>query len=90
LRPGLGLHFPVTAPHWVRNGVEPSVSFSITFRTTVSERRGEVYNFNRRLRRLGLRPAPFGHSAARDSAKSLAFRALSRARRVALFEGRGR
>ena len=90
LRPGLGLHFPVTAPHWVRNGEEPSVSFSITFKTRVSERRGEVYNVNRRLRGLGLRPAPFGRSALRDTAKSCAFRALSRARRVALFEGRGR
>jgi hypothetical protein len=90
LRPGLGLHFPLTAPHWVRNGPSISVSFSITFKTHASERRGAVYNINRRLRRLGLRPAPFGQSTFRDSAKSFAFRALSRARRVVSFEGRGR
>jgi hypothetical protein len=90
LRPGLGLHFPVTAPHWVHNGNEVSVSFSITFKTIASERRGAVYNINRRLRRLGLRPAPFGQSAVRDSAKSLAFRAISRAQRVVLPGGRGR
>jgi hypothetical protein len=90
LRPGLGLHFPVTAPHWVHNGNEVSVSFSITFKTIASERRGAVYNINRRLRRLGLRPAPFGQSTVRDSAKSLAFRAISRAQRVVLPGGRGR
>lgn len=90
LSPGLGLHFPVTAPHWVRNSGEVSVSFSVTFKTLSSERRGAVYNVNSRLRRLGLRPAPFGQSSLRDSAKSVAFRAVTRASRVTLLGGRGR
>ncbi len=33
LQPGMGLHFPVTYPHWVQNQNDVSVSFSITFRT---------------------------------------------------------
>ncbi|MGH7339997.1 MAG: cupin-like domain-containing protein, partial [Candidatus Rokuibacteriota bacterium] len=36
LAAGDGLYFPVTWPHWVKNGPEVSVSFSITFRTASS------------------------------------------------------
>src|SRR6185436_1097901 len=32
LTPGHGVHVPVNAPHFVKNGSSPSVSFSITFR----------------------------------------------------------
>src|ERR1051325_4467218 len=46
LRPGLGLHFPVTVPHWVETHGEYSISFSITFRTAASERRSLVYDLN--------------------------------------------
>jgi cupin superfamily protein len=80
LRPGMGLHFPITVPHWVENGNEVSISFSITFRTPASERRGIVYSVNRKLRERGLKPAPFGQSPLRDSAKFNAFRAARRAR----------
>ena len=43
LHPGEGLHFPVGAPHWVKNGPEVSVSFSATFRSEMSERQAIVY-----------------------------------------------
>jgi hypothetical protein len=75
LTPGTGLHFPVVAPHWVRNGDEVSVSFSITFRTPASERRRVVYCANADLRRKGLNPRPPGASAFRDLAKYYGFRA---------------
>jgi len=75
LTPGEGLHFPVVAPHWVRNGDEVSVSFSITFRTPASERRRIVYSANAALRRKGLNPTPPGASAFRDLAKYYGFRA---------------
>jgi hypothetical protein len=75
LRPGTGLHFPVVAPHWVRNGDEVSVSFSVTFRTPASERRRIVYCANADLRRRGLNPQPPGASAFRDLAKYYGFRA---------------
>jgi hypothetical protein len=80
LTPGRGLHFPVAAPHWVRNGPEVSVSFSVTFRTEDSDRREILYRVNHRLRRLGLRPRPVGASRAVDDWKYSLFRA---ARRVA-------
>lgn len=86
LTPGQGLHFPVTAPHWVKNGDEVSISFSITFHTPASERRKVVYEVNNRLRGKGINPLPFGRSFLRDSAKFYAFRALRRGKR---FIGRG-
>ncbi len=75
LSPGSGLHFPVTAPHYVKNGPGVSVSFSITFRTPDIERRSEVHNFNTYLRGCGLQPAPAGKYPWRDRLKSLNVRA---------------
>ncbi len=74
LKPGFGLHFPVTAPHYVKNGPEVSVSFSVTFRTPDIERRSEVHNFNAFMRRSGLRPAPAGKHPWRDSLKGFNLR----------------
>ncbi len=82
LSPGMGLHFPVTAPHWIKNGEQCSISFSITFRTLSSERNSVIYQFNDRLRRIGLAPTPVGRSALRDSAKFYAGRVLRRAKRL--------
>ena len=77
---GRGLHIPVNAPHWVRNGPLVSISFSITFRTGASDRREIAYRINHRLRRLHLRPRPVGTAPAVDGAKYALFDA---ARRVA-------
>jgi hypothetical protein len=82
LTPGKGLHIPVTIPHWVENGNEYSVSFSITFRTPASDRRSIVYDVNNILRRRNFKPAPYGHSRLTDSAKFYAFRAARRARKL--------
>jgi hypothetical protein len=80
LRPGDGLHVPVNAPHWVKVENEVSISFSITFHTPWTERREAVYAVNGKLRRLKLRPAPFGHSALADNLKYNAARVLRRAK----------
>jgi len=86
LAPGDGLYFPVTWPHWVKNGSQVSVSFSITFRTASSDRREVLYRVNERLRRVGIKLPPVGHSELIDAAKYQAFRTLARAHRV--FAGR--
>lgn len=78
LLPGSALHFPVTFPHYVRNGPEVSISFSITFQTPASEQRGIVHKVNAQLRRHGLRPAPLGRAPWRDSAKVLGFETARR------------
>jgi hypothetical protein len=78
LRPGDGVHVPVTAPHWVRNGPEVSVSFSITFQTLASARRGMSYRVNDLMRQSGLRPVAVGKDRWRDELKSQSYRVLRR------------
>ncbi len=80
LSPGQGLHFPVAVPHWVKNGPEVSISFSITFRSEDSERRAVLFKANAKLRKLGLTPTPPGESVLLDSTKHAAFAALARLR----------
>ncbi len=75
LKPGDGLHFPIAAPHWVKNGNAVSISFSITFRNPHSDHRELVYRVNSRLRQYGINPAPVGVSPWRDHLKSNALRA---------------
>jgi hypothetical protein len=82
LAAGEGLHFPVTVPHWVKNGPEVSVSFSITFRTDDSARRELLYKANARLRKLGLSPTPVGQSILLDRTKQLAFGAAASLKRL--------
>jgi hypothetical protein len=82
LTPGTGLHFPVAAPHWVKNTEEVSISFSITFRSQISERYGVIRRFNAGLRQRGIPPSPVGRSFLRDSAKYHVYRALRRTRRL--------
>jgi hypothetical protein len=82
LQAGNGLHFPFGVPHWVKNGPEVSVSFSITWRSLMSEQEAIVYYLNRRLRRLGINPTPPLRSAFRDSLKLKSFFLARRARRI--------
>lgn len=74
LTPGVGVHCPVTAPHWIKNGPEVSISFSVTFRTPATYRRAIIYQMNSRLRRAGLNPAPQGSSLLTDAAKYQLYR----------------
>ncbi len=82
LEPGQGLHFPVAVPHWVQNGPEVSISFSITFRSGSSRSRELVYRANAKLRNLGFSPRPPGRSILLDSTKKAAFSALARMKRI--------
>jgi hypothetical protein len=79
LPPGTGLHVPVTAPHYVKNGNEVSISLSITFQNPENERRRTIYHANSELRKRGLKPAVVGNSRLRDEVKVGAYRALRRA-----------
>jgi hypothetical protein len=82
LTPGAGLHFPVVAPHWVRNGNEVSISLSVTFRTPASELQRIVYCVNAYLRRQGLNPTPYGLAPLRDLTKFYALHIWRRTRRL--------
>jgi hypothetical protein len=82
LVPGRGLYVPVKSPHWVRNGPEPSVSFSITWRSEWSYHEEYAHGFNRLLRSAGIQPAPPGRFPRHNRLKSIAYRAARRAREL--------
>ncbi|EJL35290.1 hypothetical protein [Novosphingobium sp. AP12] len=74
LKAGEALFVPVMAPHFVRNGPEPSVSLSITWRSEWSFAEADARAFNGLLRKLGLAPSPPGRWPARNRAKALGWR----------------
>jgi len=80
LAPGDAVHVPLMWPHWVRNGPEPSISFSITWKTDWIYQEADVRGMNHLLRQAGVTPASPAPFPQRNPAKSLAYRAIRRAR----------
>ena len=74
--PGEALFVPVMAPHFVRNGPEPSISLSITWRSEWSFAEADARAFNAVLRRWGLRPRRPGRWPHRNRAKAYGWRLL--------------
>lgn len=54
LTPGDALYVPYAAPHWVRAGAEPTVSFSLTWQNDWSLAAADALTVNPMLRRFGL------------------------------------
>ncbi|MBV9103850.1 MAG: hypothetical protein JO060_09670 [Candidatus Eremiobacteraeota bacterium] len=82
--PGMALHIPLHAPHWVRNGDAVSVAISINCSLRSNARRARVYKINAMLRRRGLSPAPPGVCGWRDGYKVALASAHEGARRLRL------
>lgn len=80
LAAGEALFVPVMAPHFVRNGPQPSVSLSITWRSEWSFAEADARAFNGLLRKAGWRPSPPGRWPARNRTKALGWRAWTRLR----------
>jgi len=74
--PGDALFVPVMAPHFVRNGPEPSVSLSITWRSEWSFAEAEARAFNAMLRKLGMHPDRPGRWPATNRPKAYGWRML--------------
>lgn len=70
LVPGLAVHHPPLAPHWVKNEDRVSVSVSVSFCMRSLDHRAKIYQANRLLRSIGLRPARPGQSPLRDRLKA--------------------
>jgi hypothetical protein len=64
----------------VKNGPEPSVSFSITWKNEWVYQEADVRGMNHLLRRFGLDPAPPAQFPKRNPGKVLAYRAIRKAR----------
>ncbi len=71
LQLGDAIHVPIHAPHWVKNGHDVSISFSITFRSNQSQKNVRIHTLNARLREIGINPKGQGESALVDSSKDL-------------------
>lgn len=82
LAPGLGVHVPLTAPHWVKVRDEVSISLSITFMSNESDRVRGAHSANAMLRKLGWNPLQVGTSPMLDSAKHTVHRIIRKLRRV--------
>jgi len=80
LKPGDGLYMPFSAPHWVQNGPETSVSFSVTYATEDTVALEHTYKMNALLRKVGLAPKPVGSSG--DVVKRHAWRLVRQARHL--------
>ncbi|HTL12389.1 MAG TPA: transcriptional regulator [Bdellovibrionota bacterium] len=72
LEPGMGAYMPYSAPHWVKNGDQVSITFSATYHTAASKRRKNVYKMNYKLRQQGKSPVGFGVKPWLDSMKNQA------------------
>lgn len=69
LAPGRAVHIPVTAPHWVKNDDNVSISLSINFEWK-DESIYNTYRANYFLRKLGVKPRPPGQSNLSEAVKS--------------------
>ena len=68
LEPGMGAYMPVTSPHLVENGPEPSVTVSFTYYTDHTRRQARLYRSYARLRKLGITPPVAGRHPSLDAA----------------------
>ena len=81
--PGEAVYVPVKAPHWVQNGPVPSISFSITWRSDMSDGEARLHRVNQRIRGLGVTPGVPGDAPAVDAVKVAGHRLVKGAAGVA-------
>jgi hypothetical protein len=82
LQPGDALFVPVMAPHFVKNGLEPSISLSITWRSEWSFAEADARALNATLRKFGIKPRAPGRYPVENKAKAFAWRAMARLKLV--------
>jgi ribosomal protein L16 Arg81 hydroxylase len=78
LEPGDALYVPFKRPHWVRVGDAPSVSLSVTWRSTASLEHDDAWRLNEWLRRRKVKLPPPSDPPARSRVRACSYRALSR------------
>ena len=80
LTPGEAVHVPLMWPHWVKNGPEPSISFSITWKSHWVYEEADARGMNHLLRKWGMSPASPAAFPKKSRGKAYAYRALRKAR----------
>jgi hypothetical protein len=79
---GKGVHIPLHAPHFVRNGDAVSVAVSVNCELRSNVKLAQLYKFNRLMRKSGIAPASPGTSPWQDRLKLAALGGLGLARRA--------
>ena len=79
LGPGDALFVPVMAPHHVKNGPEPSISLSITWRSDWSFAEADARAFNSLLRKIKMSPRAPGRYPVQNTGKAYAWRVMRKA-----------
>jgi hypothetical protein len=80
LTPGDAVHVPLMWPHWVKNGPEPSISFSITWKSDWVYQEADARAMNHVLRKLGMNPSAPPAFPKKSMGKAYAYRALRKAK----------
>lgn len=70
LQPGMGMHQPANAPHWVETSDALSISYSFSMETDRTRAMGRTRAFNGLCRRLSMAPSPPGRQPAVDLLKA--------------------
>jgi hypothetical protein len=70
LAPGKAIYLPLLAGHWLANGPELSLSYTISLRTPEVMREKLCHRFDARMERFGLAHAPFGTHPLRERCKA--------------------
>ncbi len=75
---GKGVHHPVLAPHYYKNGDDYSVAIGVHLCLREVDQRGRAYQVNSCLRKLGLKPTPVGIDPSKDNTKIRAMSLLDK------------
>jgi hypothetical protein len=75
---GKGVHHPVLAPHYYKNGDDYSVAIGVHLCLHDVDQRGRAYQINACLRKLGLNPTAPGVSPWKDNLKIRALNLLDK------------
>ena len=64
--PGMGAYIPITSPHMVETGTEPSITISLTYSTHATRHNAMEHVLHDLLRRHGMSPPPVGRNKLLD------------------------
>ncbi|WP_266182491.1 cupin-like domain-containing protein [Dyella humicola] len=64
--PGMGAYIPITSPHMVETGTEPSITISLTYSTRATRHNAMEHVLHDLLRRHGMSPPPVGNNKLLD------------------------
>lgn len=80
LGPGMGVYMPLTSPHMVEIGNEPSVAMSVSYNTDASRRRVLLHVLHERMHRWHIELPAIGRHPLFDRASHVGARAVQRVR----------